>query len=121
MMPSKPLHPCNHPGCPKLTSGRYCPDHEKRERERYDASRGSSTERGYDHRWHKIRDLKLSRDLLCERCFAKGYGVPAVLVHHKDHNPKNNNHSNHESLCDACHEREHADERWRGRGESRRP
>ena len=111
-MPLKSLHPCNLIGCRKLTRSRYCPDHEKQERERYDASRGSSTERGYDHRWHKIRNLKLARNPLCERCEVAGLVVPAVLVHHKDRNPKNNEPSNHESLCDACHDKEHAKDRW---------
>ena len=36
--------------------------------------------------------------------------VPAVLVHHIDRDEFNNDPSNHESLCNPCHETEH--ERW---------
>lgn len=28
-MPTKPKRPCKHPGCPRLTSGRYCELHAK--------------------------------------------------------------------------------------------
>lgn len=28
-MPYKPKHPCSYPGCPKLTSERYCDEHKK--------------------------------------------------------------------------------------------
>lgn len=27
-MPRKPMKPCKHPGCPKLTEGFYCEEHE---------------------------------------------------------------------------------------------
>ena len=27
-MPMKPKKPCRHPGCPKLTDGLYCEEHE---------------------------------------------------------------------------------------------
>lgn len=26
-MPTRPLRPCRHPGCPRLTSGGYCMEH----------------------------------------------------------------------------------------------
>jgi len=41
--------------------------------------------------------------------------VVAILVHHRDHNPKNNTAENFESLCVACHEEEHRAGRF-GRG-----
>ena len=28
-MPYKPKRPCSYPGCPRLTSGRYCEEHQK--------------------------------------------------------------------------------------------
>ena len=49
---------------------------------------------------------------MCERCLAKGRSVEAVPVHHKDRDPYNNEFRNLESLCNPCHEREHAAERW---------
>lgn len=53
-------------------------------------------------RWRQIREIKLSRDPLCERC-----GAVAVIVHHKDRNENNNYSDNLESLCNHCHEIEH--------------
>ena len=28
-MPRKPKRPCSYPGCPKLTDGRFCEEHQK--------------------------------------------------------------------------------------------
>ena len=30
-MPRKPKRPCSYPGCPKLTDGRFCEEHQRRE------------------------------------------------------------------------------------------
>jgi hypothetical protein len=38
--------------------------------------------------------------------------MPAVLVHHRDHDQRNNDSANHESLCNPCHEAEHKRERF---------
>ena len=35
-MPRKPKRPCSFPGCPKLTDGRFCEEHEKQENRRYE-------------------------------------------------------------------------------------
>lgn len=29
-MPRKPKKPCAYPGCPNLTDGRYCPEHQSK-------------------------------------------------------------------------------------------
>jgi len=76
-------------------------------KEQYEERRGTATERGYDHTWKKIRDAKLARDPLCERCSSRGRTTVAVLVHHKDRNPKNNQPDNHMSICERCHYKEH--------------
>jgi 5-methylcytosine-specific restriction protein A len=113
-MPSKPLKPCRHPGCPELTSGRYCPAHEKKVNDEYEQRRGTAVERGYNWNWHKIRNIKLAAFPLCERCEKTGRIVVAVLVHHKDRNPRNNDPVNLESLCEKCHQEEHKEDRWVG-------
>lgn len=58
-------------------------------------------------RWglHK-RANKLKGPGPCEQCHAKGQ-----VVHHKDENPRNNDLSNLERLCRACHARHHGRER----------
>lgn len=33
-VPRKPKRPCSFPGCPRLTDGRFCPEHEKLENKR---------------------------------------------------------------------------------------
>ena len=110
-MPKKPLKPCKHPGCRKLTINGYCGEHNKKRIHDYDKQRGTAPERGYNSNWQKARKIKLNENPLCERCKKKGFVVIARLVHHKDRNPRNNTGSNLESLCVACHEEEHKEER----------
>ncbi len=50
-MPMKPKKPCRHPGCPKLTDGLYCEEHEALHR----GDRASSSKRGYNRQWQKAR------------------------------------------------------------------
>ncbi len=50
-MPMKPKKPCRHPGCPKLTDGLYCEEHEVLHR----GDRASSSKRGYNRQWQKAR------------------------------------------------------------------
>ena len=35
-MPRKPKRPCSYPGCPNLTDGRFCEEHESLEQRRYE-------------------------------------------------------------------------------------
>jgi 5-methylcytosine-specific restriction enzyme A len=116
-MPSRPKRPCRQPGCPELVDGEsgYCDRHRKAEYQRQDDRRGSAASRGYDSAWRKNRIWYLRQHPLCERCEAQGKVVVAILVHHRDHNPKNNTAENFESLCVPCHEEEHKAERF-GRG-----
>jgi 5-methylcytosine-specific restriction protein A len=114
-MPFKALRPCTHPACSRLVTSGKCEEHRQKEAQHYDAARGSARERGYGGTWQKIRAMKLSCDPLCERCLLAGHDVVAVLVHHRDRNPKNNEAGNLESLCDPCHKTEHQSERWNGK------
>ena len=34
-VPRKPKRPCSYPGCPKLTDGQYCKEHEAAARRQY--------------------------------------------------------------------------------------
>ena len=34
-MPRKPKRPCSYPGCPNLTEGQYCKEHEAAARRQY--------------------------------------------------------------------------------------
>lgn len=56
-MPRKPKRPCSFPGCPKLTEGRFCEEHEKEENKRYERyDRNPATKRRYGRAWKRIRD-----------------------------------------------------------------
>ena len=108
-MPTLPPKPCHHPGCPSLVydgSG-YCADHQGDKVERYQRDdRRTSSQRGYDAHWRKVRALKLRMNPLCERC-----GMVAQVVHHikeVDARPDLRlDLGNLESLCRRCHEIEH--------------
>ena len=122
-MPTRPKHPCNHPGCPTLVSGgAYCPAHAKQRLAEYERRRGSSTQRGYDRRWGQYRAAYLAAHPLCVRCEATGIITPATVVDHITPHKGNRDlfwdTTNHQALCKACHDRKTATEdgRW---GESR--
>lgn len=100
--------PCKKPGCSTLTTGGYCDEHRNHAKVEADKRRGTATERGYNWRWQKARKIKLRENPLCERCKRV-----AVLVHHVDRDPLNNQRENLEALCRECHDQEHESERWR--------
>lgn len=60
-MPSKPKHMCNRPGCPNLTSNRFCEEHTKQDQQYRDQRRGSAHERGYTSRWRRYSQSFLGK------------------------------------------------------------
>lgn len=47
---AKLKRPCSFPGCPNLTDGRFCPEHERQEQRRYEKyDRDKTSKRRYDH------------------------------------------------------------------------
>jgi len=104
-MPYKPKRPCRQPGCPNLTDNQvgYCNAHIQLS----DAYRDNAHQRGYNSSWRRIRDLFLKGNPLCVVCLLSKRVKVAVLVHHKDRNPKNNDHDNLVALCIDCHAKEH--------------
>lgn len=75
-MPMKPKKPCRHPGCPKLTDGLYCEEHEALHR----GDRASSSKRGYNRQWQKARARYLKAHPLCVQCLKEGHAVTATVV-----------------------------------------
>lgn len=124
MSPYKAGRPCPGYGsrrgaCPNLVRGNQtcCPEcapYEKAIKRQYDKKRDESPERQFLHSktWRRIRDYKLSRNPLCERCEKRGLTEPAVLVHHRDGNELHNHPVNLEAVCNPCHEGIHKNERW---------
>ena len=105
-MPSAPLRPCNHPGCPELVRNGYCEKHQQA---------GKVTDKFYlSPTWRKVRARYLRRQPLCELCLAKGISKAADMVDHiteiKDGGARLD-FENLQSLCWACHGRKTADAR----------
>lgn len=119
-MPRKAKHPCHHPGCPKLTEGRFCEEHQREENKRYEKyGRDPATRKRYGRAWKRIRDSYVKTHPFCELCFEKGVVVPVQEVHHKLPLAEGGTHDRENliSLCKPCHARIHAKrgDRWHGR------
>ena len=115
-MPTRPPRACTQPGCGATTlTGGKCSDH----RHAIEVARGSSTHRGYDRDWRKIRARYLARFILCvdaydqercdqlgaSRCRSSGRVEAATVVDHIDGNAWNRDFTNLRSLCATCHNR----------------
>ena len=116
-MPRKPKRPCSRPGCPRLTDGRFCKEHQKQENKRYEKyDRDPAMRRRYGRTWKRIRDRHIAEHPLCEMCKKQGRITPAEEVHHIKPLSQGGTHddSNLMSLCKECHSRITAKEgdRW---------
>ena len=98
-MPYRPKKPCRHPGCAKLTDGRYCEEHISLHPE---VTR-SAAKRGYGSKWRKESKAYLREHPLCESCKRNGKYVQAAVVDHiKPHRGDSKlfwDKSNWQSLC----------------------
>ena len=100
---NSPLRPCTFPGCRALVQGSSrCEAHSRRDS--YPA--GSTTARGYDGDWRRLRDLKMRTDPVCElRIHCQG--AVAEDVHHvisiRQRPDLRLTLSNLRSACHACH------------------
>ena len=83
-MPRKPKRACAVPGCPNLTDGRFCEEHQRKENARYEKyDRDPAVRRRYGCVWKRIRDSYVKMHPFCELCFEKGVILPVEEVHHK--------------------------------------
>ncbi|WP_134705103.1 HNH endonuclease [Ammoniphilus sp. YIM 78166] len=129
-MPAKPKKPCASPGCPALTTERYCERHQakqlkdRRDRHRYydDYLRDQKARSFYQSiEWQRTRLKALMRDHhLCQHCLRDKRIKPADMVHHVNEVRKHWEQrlvlSNLISLCNACHNRVHGGYRGESRG-----
>lgn len=116
-MPRKPKRPCSCPGCPNLTDGRYCEEHQRIENKRYEKyDRNPAIHKKYGRGWKRIRDKYIKQHPLCEECIKYKRVVVATEVHHKLPLSQGGTHelSNLVALCKSCHSRIHSKEldRW---------
>jgi 5-methylcytosine-specific restriction protein A len=72
-------------------------------------NRESTTERGYDADWKRLRATFLVVHPICEHCDRRGVTTPARVVNHRidirDRPDLRLNESNLEALCKQCHDR----------------
>ena len=109
-MPSKPKRPCSYPGCPKLTHGRFCEEHAKKEAQRYEKyDRDPAVRRRYGRAWKRIRDRYAAEHPLCEKCLEEGRVTLMEEVHHILPVSRGGTHdrANLMSLCRSCHNKIH--------------
>ena len=105
------------PGCPNLTEGRYCPEHQSKVNSDYEKyGRDPRTKKRYGRAWKRIRDKYVMEHPFCELCFQCGFIVETEEVHHKKPLSEGGTHdrSNLIALCKSCHSRIHAErgDRW---------
>lgn len=114
-MPYKPKKPCAYPGCPKLTSGRYCEDHADME-QKPQRETAVYTKR-YGEQWKKIRKRYAQAHPMCEQCLKSGIYRETEEIHHVKPLSEGGTHdeSNLIALCKECHARTHAKrgDRWK--------
>lgn len=77
-MPKKLKKPCKHPGCSRLTSGRYCELHAKL----HINDRENAFERGYNSQWQNASKRFLVKHPFCVGCERIGKLTPATVVDH---------------------------------------
>lgn len=119
-MPMKPKVPCSYPRCPELipSGATYCEKHCKQMGFSYSGKRSSSAQRGYGHRWRKVRARYLNKHPLCVRCMTNGrYTMATVVDHIQPHRGDPVlmwDEDNFQALCKPCHD-------WKTRNEDVNP
>lgn len=109
-MPKKPKRPCSCPGCPNLTDGQYCEEHEAAARRQYNRyGRPADSNKKYGRAWKRIRDRYVAAHPLCEMCLKEGRLTPVEEVHHIVPLSQGGTHRNDNlmSLCQSCHTKLH--------------
>ena len=109
-MPKKPKRPCSYPGCPNLTDGQYCDEHEAAARRQYNRyGRPADSNKKYGRAWKRIRDRYAAAHPLCEMCLKEGRLTPVEEVHHIVPLSQGGTHRNDNlmSLCQSCHTKLH--------------
>ena len=117
-MPYRPKRPCSYPGCPRLTDGRYCEEHQKIITAHYNKhERDPASKRRYGRTWKRIRDRYIAAHPLCEQCRKEGKLTLAEEVHHILPLAEGGTHveENLISLCKSHHSALHLMERNRRR------
>ena len=101
-------HYCPHQGCEELIdiNLKHCEKHTD-DVKQYDKYRGTSSSRGYNYDWQRVRTAMLRRTPLCEDCAKTNIITIASEVHHivkvRDDKTKRLDVNNLLCLCKSCH------------------
>jgi len=110
-VPTRPKQPCRQPNCPELADNGFCTEHAP-EADRRANWRESSTKRGYDAVWRRLRLFILRRDkYLCQHCLRQGVVTVATDVDHiipLSRGGARLDPANLQGLCETCHNRKTA-------------
>jgi len=116
IMPYKPPHPCNYPGCPALTTDRFCPTHRRKDRRERSRKRKTAAQRGYGYRWQKARRAFLDEHPYCECVECRKLTIPKLaevvdhIIPHKGDPGLFWDPSNWRAMAKRCHDRKTATE-----------
>ena len=104
---NKPMRMCNAPGCQRLTSEGYCPDH-KPKAERQESAAWHHLYTNPRFGWKRRRDAQLAREPFCRECAKHGLRVQATDADHVVPHRGNLDlflRGELQSLCHSCHSR----------------
>ena len=118
---------CAYPGCRRAVplGEKYCEAHKergekqdelaaKRRESRRLKFKGTSTDRGYDYRWRKLRNRFIAQHPHCAECLKRGVITMATdvdhIIPHRGDARLLYDENNLQSLCKSCHSRKTATE-----------
>lgn len=109
-MPQRAGSACTRPGCAGIVRAGVCSACGPRARHYHseqDDRRGTSTQRGYDAKWQRVRAIVMAAQPLCAHCAERGLTVLAVDIHHvipiRVDAGRRLDLSNLVGLCRSCH------------------
>ena len=106
-MPTRAKKPCKHPGCPNITSGKYCLVHLPLHKDDY-PRRIKQSGVYASTRWRKYRRWYLNRNPLCS---VVGCNNAATVVDHiisVNEGGSFWDKENHQPMCKSCHDKKTA-------------
>lgn len=112
-MPFSPMKACNHPGCGKLTKGRYCEEHKPL----HTWIHSKETPRLRGRTLQRERSRLFNEYPLCVECEKQGRVIAATQ---RDHivplaEGGQDTADNTQALCPSCHDKKTKEESKRGR------
>jgi 5-methylcytosine-specific restriction protein A len=113
-MPDVSLRPCANGRCPELVRRGYCAAHARTsnvalDRRAFDITRGTSSQRGYDADWRRMRLVVLREEPVCRICRRALSGEADHIIPIAAGGGRLDR-KNLQGLCKPCHSRKTATE-----------